>query len=75
MNILEERKKLIAKINEIENLKILERISLFIESSESQLSTKQMDEVRERRTDYIKNTENVISLDEFKSSIKSKYGF
>jgi hypothetical protein len=75
MTILEERKKLIAKINKIENLELLEKISLFVEDSDSLLSESQMNEVRERRTEYLKNPENIISLDEFKSTIKSKYGF
>ena len=75
MNILEERKKLIAKINKIENLEVLEKISLLVEDSSSLLTTNQMNEVRERRSEYIKNPEEVISLEEFKSTIKTKYGF
>ena len=75
MNILEERKKLIAKINKIENLEVLQKISLLVEDSSSLLTTNQMNEVRERRSEYIKNPEEVISLEEFKSTIKTKYGF
>jgi|GEM_PF-2252099 len=75
MNILEERKKIIAKINKIENLAILEKISSFVENSESSLSENQINEVRERHSEYLKKPEEVISLDEFKSAIKSKYGF
>lgn len=75
MNILEERKKLIAKINKIENLEVLEKISLLVEASSSILNENQILEVRERRSEYLKNPEEVLSLEEFKSSIKSKYGF
>ena len=75
MNILEERKKLIAKINKIENLEVLQKISLLVEDSSSLLTTNQMNEVRERRSEYLKNPEEVISLEEFKSTIKTKYGF
>ena len=75
MNILEERKKLIAKINQIENLEVLEKLSLLVEDSSSLLTTNQMNEVRERRSEYLKNPEEVISLEEFKSTIKTKYGF
>ena len=75
MNILEERKKLIAKINKIENLEVLQKISLLVEDSSSLLTTNQMNEVRERRSEYLKNPEQVISLEEFKSTIKTKYGF
>ena len=75
MNILEERKKLIAKINQIENLEVLEKLSLLVEDSSSLLTTNQIDEVRERRSEYLKNPEEVISLEEFKSTIKTKYGF
>ena len=75
MNILEERKKLIAKINKLENLEVLEKLSLLVEDSSSLLTTNQIDEVRERRSEYLKNPEEVISLEEFKSTIKTKYGF
>lgn len=75
MNILEERKKLIAKINQIENLEVLEKLSLLVEDSSSLLTTNQKNEVRERRSEYLKNPEEVISLEEFKSTIKTKYGF
>ncbi len=75
MNILEERKKLIAKINQIENLEVLEKLSSLVEDSSSLLTTNQMNEVRERRSEYLKNPEEVISLEEFKSTIKTKYGF
>ena len=75
MNILEERKKLIAKINKIENLEVLQKITLLVEDSESLLTENQIDEVRERRSEYLKNPEEVISLEEFKSTIKTKYGF
>lgn len=75
MNILEERKKLIAKINKIENLEVLEKISLLVEDSESLLTESQIDEVRERRSEYLKNPDEVISLDVFKKAIKTKYGF
>lgn len=75
MNILEERKKLIAKINKIENLEVLEKISLLVEDSESLLTENQIDEVRERRSEYLKNPDEVISLDVFKKAIKTKYGF
>lgn len=75
MNILEERKKLIAKINQIENLEVLEKLSLLVEDSSSLLTTNQMNEVRERRSEYLKNPEEVISLEEFKNTIKTKYGF
>ncbi|CAM3612807.1 hypothetical protein FLGE108171_05970 [Flavobacterium gelidilacus] len=75
MNILEERKKLIAKINKIENPEILERISLIVEDSATLLNENQINEVRERRVEYLKNPEEVISLEEFKSTIKTKYGF
>ena len=75
MNILEERKKLIAKINKIENLEVLEKISLLVEDSESLLTENQIDEARERRSEYLKNPDEVISLDVFKKAIKTKYGF
>ena len=75
MNILEERKKLIAKINKIENLEVLEKISLLVEDSESLLTENQIDEVRERRSEYLKNPDEVISLDAFKKAIKTKYDF
>lgn len=75
MNILEERKKLIAKINQIENLEVLEKLSLLVEDSSSLLTTNQKNEVRERRSEYLKNPKEVISLEEFKSTIKTKYGF
>ena len=75
MNILKERKKLIAKFNKLENLEVLEKLSLLVEDSSSLLTTNQMNEVRERRSEYLKNPEEVISLEEFKSTIKTKYGF
>ncbi|WP_438966734.1 hypothetical protein [Flavobacterium sp.] len=74
MNILEERKKLIAKINKIENLEVLEKISLLVEASSSILNENQILEVRERRSEYLKNPAEVLSLEEFKRAIKSKYG-
>lgn len=74
MNILEERKKLIAKINKIENPEVLEKISLLVEDSSSILNENQIHEVRERRSEYLKNSEEVLSLEEFKRAIKSKYG-
>lgn len=75
MNVIETREKLIKKINQIENPEILERISVFIDNSESLLTENQQNEVRERRIEYLKNSNEVISLDDFKNSIKVKYGF
>lgn len=73
--LAETREKLIKKINQIENSDFLERISVFIDDSESLLNENQQNEVKERRIEYLKNSNEVISLDDFKNSIKAKYGF
>lgn len=46
-----------------------------MEDSESLLTENQIDEARERRSEYLKNPDEVISLDVFKKAIKTKYGF
>lgn len=75
MNLIEEKKRIINQINEIKDPFVLEKIALYIEDSASILTDNQKNEVRERRLSYLKNTDEVISLDEFKEQIYSKYGF
>jgi len=75
MNLIEEKKRIINQINEIKDPFVLEKIALYIEDSASILTYNQKNEVRERRLSYLKNTDEVISLDEFKEQIYSKYGF
>ncbi len=75
MNLIEEKKRIINQINEIKDPFVLKKIALYIENSASILNDNQKNEVRERRLSYLKNTDEVISLDEFKEQIYSKYGF
>lgn len=76
MNILKEKARIKNAIDKVDNPEILGRISAILSDSEDTLLTDdQLTMVRERREAYFKDTSLLISLDEFKANIKSKYGF
>ena len=75
MSFIEEKEKVIAKIKELQSEATLDQIKDLLANEGSLLTDNQQNLVRERRTAYIKNPEELLSLEEFKSSIKAKYGF
>ena len=75
MSFIEEKEKVIAKIKELQSEATLDQIKDLLANEGSLLTDNQQKLVRERRTAYLKNPEELLSLEEFKSSIKAKYGF
>lgn len=75
MSFIEEKEKVIAKIKELQSEATLDQIKDLLANEGSLLTDNQQNLVRERRTAYLKNPEELLSLEEFKSSIKAKYGF
>lgn len=75
MSFIEEKEKVIAKIKELQSEATLDQIKDLLSNEGSLLTDNQQNLVRERRTAYLKNPEELISLEEFKSTIKAKYGF
>jgi hypothetical protein len=77
MNILEEKQRLVTKINQITNPTIIDKINSILNDSfeNSYLTDSQISIVRERQEEYLSSPKEVINLSEFKASIKEKYGF
>jgi hypothetical protein len=77
MNILEEKQRLVTKINQITNPTIIDKINSILNDSyeNSFLTDSQISIVRERQEEYLSSPKEVINLSEFKASIKEKYGF
>lgn len=75
MSFTEEKEKVIAQIKELQSKTTLEQIKALLATEDSLLTSDQQNLVREIRSEYLKNPEELISLDEFKNTIKAKYGF
>ena len=75
MSFIEEKEKVIAKIKELQNEAILDQIKALLTNEDSLLTNTQQNVVRERRAAYLKNPDELLSLEEFKNTIKAKYGF
>lgn len=75
MSFTEEKEKVIAKIKELQSEATLDLIKALLFTEDSLLTATQQNLVRERRTEYLKNPNELISLEEFKNTIKTKYGF
>lgn len=75
MSFIEEKEKVIAKIKELQSETTLNQIKDLLANEGSLLTDNQQNLVRERRTAYLKNPAELLSLEEFKSTIKAKYGF
>lgn len=73
MSFIEE--KVIAKIKELQNEAILDQIKVLLTIEDSLLTNTQQNVVRERRAAYLKNPDELLSLEEFKNTIKTKYVF
>lgn len=76
MNLTDEKNRIKNAIDKVDNPDTLGKISAILSGNEDTLMTdEQLSIVRERREAYLKDTSLLISLDEFKTNIKKKYGF
>ncbi len=76
MNIIKEKERLKIAIDKVDDPEILDRISaILFDQTDSLMTDEQLSIVRERREKYLKNPSDCVSLEEFRSIVKQKYGF
>ncbi len=79
MSTIEIKNKIVNKLNSIEDSSVLETVLKYVENlkdsyNNKNLSTKQLNELDRRRTNYIEGKEKTTNWEEIKKDLQQNYG-